>query len=52
MPEYKRLLMCSGKVYYELAAERAKQKKEKDVAIVRLEQVCRQAARLSCFNAV
>jgi 2-oxoglutarate dehydrogenase E1 component len=39
MPEYKRVVMCTGKVYYELAAERAKQKKEHEVAIVRLEQL-------------
>jgi 2-oxoglutarate dehydrogenase C-terminal len=37
----KRLLFCSGKVYYDLAAERAKQGKNDDVAIVRIEQVCR-----------
>jgi 2-oxoglutarate dehydrogenase E1 component len=32
-----RILLCSGKVYYDLAAERRKRKSE-DVAIVRLEQ--------------
>ncbi len=31
--------MCSGKVYYELAKKRAELKKEKEVAIIRLEQV-------------
>lgn len=31
--------MCSGKVYYELAKKRADLKKEKEVAIIRLEQV-------------
>ena len=31
--------MCSGKVYYELAKKRAEMKKEKEVAIIRLEQV-------------
>ena len=33
-----RLLLCSGKVYFDLAARRAEVGKEKDVAIVRLEQ--------------
>jgi 2-oxoglutarate dehydrogenase E1 component len=32
-----RVLLCSGKIYYELAAERRKQKRQ-DIAIVRLEQ--------------
>jgi 2-oxoglutarate dehydrogenase E1 component len=35
----KRLLMCSGKLYYELAAERKKRGLERDIAIVRLEQL-------------
>ena len=35
----KRLLMCSGKVFYELRAERAKQGKQNDIHIIRLEQV-------------
>ncbi|MGW4720625.1 multifunctional oxoglutarate decarboxylase/oxoglutarate dehydrogenase thiamine pyrophosphate-binding subunit/dihydrolipoyllysine-residue succinyltransferase subunit, partial [Nocardia sp. NPDC004260] len=34
----KRILMTSGKLYYELAAEKAKQKRE-DVAILRVEQL-------------
>ncbi|WP_327109919.1 multifunctional oxoglutarate decarboxylase/oxoglutarate dehydrogenase thiamine pyrophosphate-binding subunit/dihydrolipoyllysine-residue succinyltransferase subunit [Nocardia sp. NBC_01730] len=34
----KRVLLTSGKLYYELAAEKAKQKRE-DVAIVRIEQL-------------
>lgn len=34
----KKLLLCSGKIYYELEEERAKRKKE-DVAIVRIEQL-------------
>jgi 2-oxoglutarate dehydrogenase E1 component len=33
----KRILLCSGKVYYDLAAERRRQSRD-DVAIVRLEQ--------------
>ncbi len=33
----KRILLCSGKVFYDLAAERRKRKRD-DVAIVRLEQ--------------
>ena len=36
---FKRVVMCSGKVYYELAKKRADLKKEKEVAIIRLEQV-------------
>jgi 2-oxoglutarate dehydrogenase E1 component len=32
-----RILLCSGKIYYELAAERRKRKRQ-DIAIVRLEQ--------------
>ena len=36
---FKRVVMCSGKVYYELAKKRAELKKEKEVAIIRLEQV-------------
>ena len=36
---FKRVVMCSGKVYYELAKKRAEEKKEKEVAIIRLEQV-------------
>ena len=38
--------MCSGKVYYELAKKRAELKKEKEVAIIRLEQV---SVLHSCF---
>ncbi len=34
----KRILLCSGKVYYDLAAERAK-RKVTDIAIVRMEQL-------------
>jgi 2-oxoglutarate dehydrogenase E1 component len=34
----KRILLCSGKVFYDLAAERRKRKRD-DVAIVRLEQL-------------
>lgn len=52
-PEVKRLLLCTGKVYYELAAEREKAGRVKDVAIVRVEQlapfpfdlVCRELRR-------
>ncbi len=35
----KRLIMCSGKVYYDLAKARAEKGLQKDIAIVRLEQV-------------
>jgi 2-oxoglutarate dehydrogenase E1 component len=35
----KRVLICSGKVYYDLVAERATREKLQDVAIVRIEQL-------------
>lgn len=35
----KRVIFCSGKVYYDLAKERKQQKLEREVAIIRLEQV-------------
>lgn len=35
----KRVLFCSGKVYYDLAKRRKEQKLEREVAIIRLEQV-------------
>ncbi|XP_061545844.1 2-oxoglutarate dehydrogenase-like, mitochondrial isoform X3 [Phycodurus eques] len=35
----RRLIFCTGKVYYELTKERKQQNLEKDVAIVRLEQI-------------
>jgi len=35
----KRVIFCTGKVYYELAKERKQLQLEEDVAIVRLEQV-------------
>jgi 2-oxoglutarate dehydrogenase E1 component len=38
-PEVQRLVLCSGKVYYEIAAERAKQELQDKVAIVRVEQL-------------
>jgi len=34
-----KLLFCSGKIYYDLAAERANKQLQADVAITRLEQV-------------
>lgn len=37
--QVKRVIFCTGKVYYELAKERKQQNLEKDVAIIRLEQV-------------
>lgn len=37
--DYKRVVFCSGKVFYELHAERERQGKQNDVAIVRLEQL-------------
>lgn len=41
--QVKRVIFCTGKVYYELARERKQQKMEKDVAIIRLEQVFNQS---------
>lgn len=41
--QVKRVIFCTGKVYYELAKERKQQKMEKDVAIIRLEQVFNQS---------
>lgn len=38
--QVKRVIFCTGKVYYELAKERKQQKLETDIAIIRLEQVC------------
>lgn len=35
----KRVIFCSGKVYYDLAKERKQRKLEREVAIIRLEQV-------------
>lgn len=37
--QVKRVIFCTGKVYYELAKERKRQNLDKDVAIIRLEQV-------------
>lgn len=37
--QVKRVIFCTGKVYYELAKERKQQNMEKDIAIIRLEQV-------------
>jgi 2-oxoglutarate dehydrogenase E1 component len=37
--DVKRVLLCSGKIYYELLDRRAKDGRDKDVAIVRLEQL-------------
>ena len=34
-----KLILCSGKIYYDLLAQRATAKKEKEVAIVRIEQL-------------
>ncbi|XP_044750398.1 2-oxoglutarate dehydrogenase, mitochondrial-like isoform X2 [Coccinella septempunctata] len=36
----KRLIFCSGKVYFELEEERAKRNLVKDIALVRIEQFC------------
>lgn len=37
--DVKRVLLCSGKIYYDLLDRRIKDGREKDVAIVRLEQI-------------
>uniref|UniRef100_A0A665W6Q7 2-oxoglutarate dehydrogenase-like, mitochondrial n=1 Tax=Echeneis naucrates TaxID=173247 RepID=A0A665W6Q7_ECHNA len=37
--QVKRVIFCTGKVYYELAKERKQQKLESDIAIIRLEQI-------------
>ncbi|XP_032868746.1 2-oxoglutarate dehydrogenase-like, mitochondrial isoform X2 [Amblyraja radiata] len=37
--EVKRLVFCTGKIYYELAKERINRNMEKEVAIIRLEQL-------------
>jgi 2-oxoglutarate dehydrogenase complex dehydrogenase (E1) component-like enzyme len=37
-PDVSRVLLCTGKIYYDLAAQRAKQERT-DIAIVRLEQL-------------
>ncbi len=39
MKKLKRVLFCSGKIYYDLAKERKAQGLEKEVAIIRLEQL-------------
>ena len=36
----KRLILCTGKIYYELTKERVSRGLEKDVAITRIEQLC------------
>jgi 2-oxoglutarate dehydrogenase E1 component len=36
----KKLIFCSGKIYYDLAKERAQKDRLADVAITRVEQVC------------
>lgn len=41
----KRLLFCTGKVYYELTRERKARDMEGDVAIARIEQVTHTRAR-------
>lgn len=37
--DVKRVLLCSGKIYYDLLDKRTKEGRDKDVAIVRLEQI-------------
>ena len=49
---FKRVVMCSGKVYYELAKKRADLKKEKEIAIIRLEQVSCSYILALCITAI
>ncbi len=37
--DVKRVLLCTGKIYYDLIERRIKEGREKDVAIIRLEQI-------------
>ena len=39
VPGVRRLVLCSGKIYYELAAERERRGAHGDVALVRVEQL-------------
>ena len=43
----KRLVLCSGKLYYELADKRSELGSEEDIAIVRVEQVRYSGADIS-----
>lgn len=36
----KKVLLCSGKVYYDLVIERKEQQLEDKIAIIRIEQLC------------
>lgn len=45
--QVKRVLFCTGKVYYDLTRERKAQQMEADVAITRVEQVSRVRPPLS-----
>lgn len=47
--EVKRLLLCSGKLYYELNAKRTELGSQGDIAIVRVEQVHPCPAHLPCI---
>ena len=38
-PQVKRLVLCSGKIYYELLSTRTEKQMEDKVAIIRVEQV-------------
>ena len=39
-PSFKRIVLCSGKMYYHLAEERERRKLTEKVALVRVEQLC------------
>lgn len=47
--QVKRVIFCTGKVYYELAKERKQQNLERDIAIVRLEQVFHPSLRFVSY---
>lgn len=48
----KRVIFCTGKVYYELAKERKQLRLEDRIAIVRMEQVSCHQFKIHCINKV
>jgi len=48
--EVKRVIFCTGKVYYDLVKERKNQDLEKQVAITRLEQVSSDPQKTGSFG--
>jgi len=45
----KKLLFCTGKIYYDLAKERAQKHRDDDVAITRVEQVTDRLSNFTCI---